>query len=163
MKYQNEDCVDTLIDFEDSPPTPTKSVTLYVACSRNEVTRAGGWGAIILDDDGQFQTFAGGEVDTTSYRLEVIGAVKALEALPQPALVRLVVEDYYLFNGMTNWIHKWKRTGFKKIKHQDVWGQAGRLIEKHTISSERIHAQEMDPLRNQCQQLARTQSAIFSN
>ena len=83
-KYEcEEEPIVTLIDFDDPQPLPipTKSVTLYVACSRNEDTRAGGWGVIILEDDGRLQTLAGGEIDTTASRMEVIGVVKALEAL----------------------------------------------------------------------------------
>ena len=161
MKRYQDNSVGTLIDIYDplpTPPEPTQTVMLYTGCSRDEVTKAGGWAAIIVAADGQVQTLAGSEIKTNSYRLEVVAALHALKALQEPTLVRLVVRDDYLFNGMTKWIHDWVSNGWREIKHQDVWKQVAEQLGKHTISPDRQYPAENDPYKRQAQALARSKA-----
>ena len=165
MKRIKEEYVGALIDVYDpmpTPPAPTNTVTLYVAYSRNEDTKAGGWATIVVGADGQARSLTGSELDTTACRLEVIATVKALRTLQEPTLVHLVTDSEYLFRGVTEWLPNWMLRNFKNIQHRDVWEQAGELIGKHTIAKQQVRAPDSDPLKRQCQQLARSQAGQIS-
>lgn len=163
MKRIKEEYVGSLFDLYDpipTPPAPTKAVTLYVACSRNDETKCGGWAAIVVDADGQARSLAGDDIETTTCRLGVLAAVTAMKTLQEPTLVQLVTNEDYLFNGLTNWIYGWVENGWGK--HQDVWQQAAELLGKHMISSKRIYPNEYDRHHVECRQMARSKSGQIS-
>jgi len=165
MKRYKEEYDGSLIDLNDpipAPPTPTTTATIYIACSRNEETKAIGWAAVIFGADRKVQSLSGGELEMTICRSDVVALIASLKLLQEPTLVRLVTNSDYLFNGITKWIHGWVENGWQKIQHPDVWKQVAELLVKHTISTERLHPSDSDPLAYRCQQAARSKSAVAS-
>ncbi|MEN8197315.1 MAG: ribonuclease HI [Pseudomonadota bacterium] len=114
-----------------------KSVEIYTdgACSGNP--GPGGWGAL-LTFDGKTKEITGGARSTTNNRMELMAAIKALEALKRPVAVRLHTDSTYLKNGITQWIHAWKAKGWKTankkpVKNVDLWQRLEAAIERHRI------------------------------
>lgn len=106
------------------------------ACSGNP--GPGGWGAV-LRFDGHEQELLGGAPDTTNNRMEMMAAIAALEALKRPCKVRLTTDSTYLQKGITEWIHKWKRNGWrtaarKPVKNVDLWQRLEQAIAPHDIA-----------------------------
>jgi ribonuclease HI len=106
------------------------------ACSGNP--GAGGWGAI-LDYNGSRRELHGGEIHTTNNRMELKGAIEALNALTRPCTVEMHVDSNYVKDGITKWIHGWKKNGWKTadkkpVKNVELWQQLDVAIQRHTIS-----------------------------
>lgn len=97
----------------------------------------GGWGAL-LRYDGTDKTIYGGEAHTTNNRMELMAAIKALEALTRQCTVNLYTDSQYLRQGMTSWMAQWKKKGWRNsknepVKNADLWQQLDSLAKKHTI------------------------------
>ena len=93
------------------------------ACSGNP--GAGGWGAVLRWRDTE-RELKGGESETTNNRMELMAAIKALESLDRPVKVDLYTDSTYVQKGITEWIHSWKRRGWKTasrtpVKNEDLW------------------------------------------
>jgi ribonuclease HI len=106
------------------------------ACSGNP--GPGGWGAI-LRWRGQEKELSGGEPETTNNRMELFAAIAGLEALKRPARVRIHTDSMYLKDGITKWIHAWKKKGWKTadkkpVKNVDLWQRLEAAIERHDVS-----------------------------
>ena len=88
----------------------------------------GGWAALLCYGQHE-RELAGGEPSTTNNRMELMAAIRALEALTRPCKVRLFADSNYVVKGMSEWIEGWKRKGWKKVKNRDLWErrQAGKL------------------------------------
>ena len=105
------------------------------ACSGNP--GPGGWGAI-LHWKGHEKELSGAEAETTNNRMELTAAIAALEALKRRSKVRLVTDSTYVRDGVTKWIHGWKRNGWKTaakkpVKNVDLWQRLDALTQKHDI------------------------------
>lgn len=85
------------------------------ACSGNP--GPGGWGALLRAMDGDTvikeKELKGGEAETTNNRMELLAAIHALESLARPSTITVVTDSAYVKNGVTGWIHGWKRNGWK--------------------------------------------------
>jgi ribonuclease HI len=105
------------------------------ACSGNP--GPGGWGAL-LRFRGVEKELSGGENPTTNNRMELTAAIEALKALKRPARVRLWTDSVYVRDGITKWIHGWKRSGWKTadkkpVKNVDLWQALLAAAESHDI------------------------------
>ena len=105
------------------------------ACSGNP--GPGGWGAL-LRYKGTEKELSGGEAQTTNNRMELMAAIAALEALKRPLPVRLTTDSTYLRDGITKWIHDWKRRGWKTaakkpVKNVDLWQRLDAAAAGHEI------------------------------
>jgi len=105
------------------------------ACSGNP--GPGGWGAV-LRYSGHEKELSGGEPQTTNNRMELIAAIAALEALRRPSKVRLHTDSTYLRDGITKWIHAWKRRGWKTadkkpVKNVDLWQRLEAALHRHQV------------------------------
>ena len=105
------------------------------ACKGNP--GVGGWGAL-LEFDGQEKEIFGGESLTTNNRMELTAVIRALEALKRTCRVRLHTDSKYVQQGITEWIHNWKRRGWrtadkKPVKNEDLWRQLDQLAQQHEI------------------------------
>ncbi len=95
------------------------------ACSGNP--GPGGWAAVIVTPDGRLRELAGGERPTTNNRMEMTGALAALQHVAQrPEPVRLYTDSTYVISGVTKWVHGWKRRGWltadgKPVLNRDLW------------------------------------------
>jgi ribonuclease HI len=106
------------------------------ACSGNP--GPGGWGAI-LDYNGTRKELSGGEALTTNNRMELLGAINALEALKRACKVEMHVDSAYVKDGITKWIHGWKQRGWKTadkkpVKNVDLWQRLDEALKPHRIS-----------------------------
>lgn len=105
------------------------------ACSGNP--GPGGWGAI-LRKGGVEMELSGAETLTTNNRMEMMAAIVALEALKRPARVRIHTDSTYLKDGITRWIHGWKKNGWrtsdrKPVKNIDLWQRLETALAPHTV------------------------------
>jgi len=102
----------------------------------------GGWGAILRGQgryEGRVKRVYGGEYETTNNRMELLAAIKALQALKRATRVALYTDSRYVQQGITEWIDNWRKRGWKTankkpIKNQDLWQELDGLNSKHTIS-----------------------------
>ena len=105
------------------------------ACSGNP--GPGGWGAILRKGDTEKELF-GGEVLTTNNRMEMMAVIEALRALKGPVQARVHTDSQYVQKGISEWIHGWKRRGWKTaakepVKNEDLWRELDRLAAQHKI------------------------------
>ena len=98
----------------------------------------GGWAAL-LRTGAQERTVSGGEVLTTNNRMELIAAIRALEALTKPCRVELHTDSQYVRDGITKWIHGWQRNGWrtadrKPVKNADLWQELLEAARRHRVA-----------------------------
>jgi len=106
------------------------------SCSGNP--GPGGWGALMRYGDHE-KELSGGAADTTNNRMELMAAIAALESLKRSCDVRLTTDSVYVKDGITKWIHGWKRNGWrtaakKPVKNADLWQRLDQAIADHTVS-----------------------------
>ncbi len=113
------------------------SVKIYTdgACKGNP--GAGGWGAWLVLGDKEKELF-GGEAHTTNNRMELLAVIRALEALKRRCNVQLHTDSKYVQQGITTWIHGWKKNGWrtsdkKPVKNDDLWKQLDTLAQQHVV------------------------------
>ncbi|HHT9950315.1 TPA: ribonuclease HI [Legionella pneumophila] len=97
----------------------------------------GGWG-VLLRYNGREKTLHGGEAQTTNNRMELMAAIKGLEALKRPCEVDLYTDSQYLQQGMKEWIKIWKRNGWRNskkelVKNAELWKSLDNLASIHNI------------------------------
>ena len=105
------------------------------ACKGNP--GVGGWGAL-LRYDGRTREIYGGERLTTNNRMELMGVIRALEALKRPSRLRVHTDSQYVQLGISRWIHDWKKRGWrtaskKPVKNEDLWRRLDELASGHHI------------------------------
>ncbi len=98
----------------------------------------GGWGALLRYGDHE-KELSGGAPHSTNNRMELMAAIVALESLKRPCEVRLTTDSVYLKDGITKWIHGWKRNGWrtaakKPVKNADLWQRLDQAIAEHAVS-----------------------------
>ena len=97
----------------------------------------GGWGAI-LRSNGKERELSGGETLTTNNRMELMAAIEALNALNRPCHVQLWTDSNYVRDGITKWIHGWRRNGWrtadkKPVKNAELWQALVEAAEPHRV------------------------------
>ena len=97
----------------------------------------GGWGAL-LRFGALEKELCGGEAHTTNNRMEMMAAIQALEALKRPMPIRVVTDSQYLRQGVTQWMARWKRNGWRTankqpVKNQDLWERLDRALADHQV------------------------------
>ncbi len=105
------------------------------ACSGNP--GPGGWGALLKYGNTK-KKLQGFSPQTTNNRMEMLAAIRALEALKRPCKVILTTDSIYLKNGITNWIRNWKKRNWKNakgkpVKNMDLWKRLDKLASIHNI------------------------------
>ena len=133
------------------------------ACSGNP--GPGGWGAI-LGCNGTRKELSGGEAETTNNRMELMGAIAALESLKRPCKVEMHVDSAYVKDGITKWIHGWKRNGWKtadkkSVKNMELWQRLDRAILTHDISWHWVKGHAGHDENERADELARAGMAPF--
>ena len=111
------------------------------ACSGNP--GPGGWGVLLRAMDGDTivkeRELQGGEADTTNNRMELMAAISALETLTRPSALTITTDSAYVKNGVTGWIHGWKRNGWKTadrkpVKNVDLWQRLDEAQARHRVT-----------------------------
>ena len=114
-----------------------KHVIIVVDGSAKKNPGPGGW-ACILKYGQHMKELSGSEQQTTNNRMEIMAAIKGLEALKEPCSVLVITDSEYLQKGITSWIEKWKRKGWKTstksdVLNKDLWIILDKLCEKHRV------------------------------
>ncbi len=118
----------------------------------------GGWGAI-LASNGHEKELYGAERDTTNNRMELMAAIRAIEALKRPCDVTLTTDSEYLKKGVTQWLAQWKRRGWKTadkkpVKNIDLWQRLEQAIDSHQLHWKWIRGHSGHPENERADQLA---------
>jgi len=119
----------------------------------------GGYGAI-LSYGGKRKELAEGFTLTTNNRMELLAAIKALEALTQPCRVSLTTDSTYVKNGINQWIHNWRKNNWRTaskqpVKNVDLWQALDKAIARHTIEWFWVKGHSGQPENERCDELAR--------
>ena len=127
------------------------------ACSGNP--GPGGWGAILRIGETE-KELKGGDGETTNNRMELMAAIMALEALKRPCTVTLHTDSTYVKNGITDWIAKWKRNGWrtaakKPVKNAELWKRLEEALGPHKVTWKWVKGHAGHPENERADQLAR--------
>lgn len=143
----------------------TARVTLFTdgACSGNP--GPGGWGAILIYGEAK-KMLKGGEALTTNNRMELTAAIMGLESLTRACAVDLHTDSQYVKDGISSWIHGWKRNGWrtadkKPVKNEDLWKRLDEAIQRHDVTWHWVKGHAGHPLNEEADQLARDGLAPF--
>ena len=138
---------------------PPAEVDIYTdgACSGNP--GPGGWGAILRYGTVE-KELSGGANPTTNNRMEMLAAIMGLEALKRPCRVRIHTDSQYMRDGITRYIHAWKRNGWKTadkkpVKNVDLWQRLEAAIETHQVQWRWIKGHAGHPENERADALAR--------
>ncbi len=135
------------------------------ACSGNP--GPGGWGAVMISGAHR-RELQGGEKLTTNNRMELLGAISALEALKRRSVVELWTDSAYVKNGITGWIHGWKKNGWrtadkKPVKNAELWQRLDALRAKHDVNWHWLKGHAGHPENERADELARAGMAPFKS
>ncbi len=127
------------------------------ACSGNP--GPGGWGAL-LRFRGTEKELSGGETPTTNNRMELMAAIEGLKALKRPTQVRVWTDSVYVRDGITKWIHGWKRSGWKTadkkpVKNVDLWQALLEAAKPHDVEWRWVKGHAGHPENERADALAR--------
>jgi ribonuclease HI len=133
------------------------------ACSGNP--GPGGWGAIIRDGS-NVREMKGGEAATTNNRMELLAAISALESLPDATPAELHTDSQYLRDGITKWMHNWKRNGWRTrdkspVKNVDLWKRLEAAAQRHHVSWHWVRGHIGHDENERADELARAGMAPF--
>ncbi|MGR3271975.1 ribonuclease HI [Thalassococcus profundi] len=138
------------------------------ACSGNP--GPGGWGVLMRAMDGdrvvKERELCGGEAGTTNNRMELLAAIHALETLSRPTRITIVTDSAYVKNGVTGWIHGWKRNGWKTaskkpVKNVELWQRLDEAQRTHDVTWQWVKGHAGHPENERADELARTGMAPF--
>ena len=148
---------------QSAPRSDTVIVYTDGACSGNP--GPGGWGAILMYGDKR-KELHGGESPTTNNRMELMAAIAALEALKRPCTVELHTDSVYLRDGISKWIHGWKRNGWKTadkkpVKNAELWQRLDLARASHNVEWRWVKGHAGHPENERADELAREGMAPF--
>ena len=135
-----------------------ESVELFTdgACKGNPGD--GGWG-VLMRYNGNEKTLFGGEPGTTNNRMELKAVIEGLNALKRPCAVEVTTDSQYVRNGITQWIHNWKRNGWKTaarkpVKNSDLWRELDDAVSRHTVTWHWVKGHSGHPENERADELA---------
>jgi ribonuclease HI len=129
----------------------------------------GGWAAL-LRSQGVEKMFSGAEPETTNNQMELMAAIQGLEALKRTSSVTLTTDSQYVRQGITQWIHGWKRNGWKTsqkqpVKNKELWQRLDAAVENHDVQwhwvkghSGHVENERVDQAANEAIDLMQAQS-----
>ncbi|NRB34061.1 MAG: ribonuclease HI [Rhodobacteraceae bacterium] len=140
------------------------------ACSGNP--GPGGWGVLLRAMEGDAvvkeRALSGGEPATTNNRMELLAAIHALESLSRASRITVVTDSAYVKNGVTGWIHGWKRNGWKTaskkpVKNAELWQRLDAAQARHDVTWEWVKGHAGHPENERADELAREGMAPFKS
>ncbi|MFC7048568.1 ribonuclease HI [Emcibacter nanhaiensis] len=142
-----------------------KEVIAYTdgACSGNP--GPGGWG-VLLQSGKHEKELCGGQAETTNNQMELMAAIQALNAIKYSCHVTIYTDSTYVKDGITKWIHNWKRNGWrtankKPVKNAELWQQLEAAIESHNVSWHWVKGHAGHPGNEKADELARRGMADY--
>lgn len=138
------------------------------ACSGNP--GPGGWGVLLRAMDGSAvvkeRCLSGGEALTTNNRMELMAAISALETLARPTVITITTDSAYVKNGVTEWIHSWKRNGWRTagrdpVKNAELWQRLDAAQARHKVTWKWIKGHAGHAENERADELARAGMAPY--
>ena len=138
------------------------------ACSGNP--GPGGWGCLLIARDGETvvreRELKGGAAQTTNNQMELLAAISALESLSRRSAITIVTDSAYVKDGITSWIHGWKKRGWKTaakkpVKNEDLWKRLDAACADHDVRWEWVKGHAGHPENERADELARAGMAPF--
>jgi ribonuclease HI len=134
-------------------------IKIYTDGSCLENPGNGGWAAIIIDDEKKTQ-IKGSKKNTTNNQMELLAPIEALKKIPKGSEVQIFTDSKYVKSGITEWIHNWKKNGWKTadkqpVKNKELWEELDLLNNELEISWNWVKAHSTDKLNNEVDLIAR--------
>ena len=134
-------------------------IKIYTDGSCLENPGNGGWAAIIIDD-GKKTQIKGSKKNTTNNQMELLAPIEALKKIPKGSEVQIFTDSKYVMSGITEWIHNWKKNGWKTadkqpVKNKELWEKLDLLNNEFEISWNWVKAHSTDQLNNEVDLIAR--------
>ncbi|MFL2852501.1 MAG: ribonuclease HI [Candidatus Pelagibacter sp.] len=133
--------------------------TIYTdgACSGNP--GPGGWGAVIFDEKRKQQNISGKARETTNNRMELLAPIMALKKIKSKSKVIIFTDSIYVKNGITDWIKKWEKNGWKNsnkkpVKNTDLWKKLNELCQKNQVIWKWVKGHSNNKYNNLADELA---------
>ena len=131
------------------------------ACSGNP--GPGGWGAVIFDELKKQHNISGKDKDTTNNRMELMAPIMALKKIKSESDVVIFTDSTYVKNGITEWVKKWEKNGWKSsnkkpVKNKDLWIKLDNSCQKHKVHWKWVKAHAGNKFNNLVDQLAVSQT-----
>ena len=119
----------------------------------------GGWAAIIIKDEKKTR-IKGSKKNTTNNQMELLAPIQALKKIPKGSQVQIFTDSKYVKSGITDWIHNWKKNGWKTadkqpVKNKELWEELDLLANQFEISWNWVKAHSTDELNNEVDLIAR--------
>ena len=127
------------------------------ACSGNP--GPGGWGAVIFDEREKQNNISGKVKDTTNNRMELMAPIMALKKIKSKSDIVIFTDSIYVKNGITEWIKKWEKNGWKSsnkkaVKNKDLWIKLNDLCQKNKVLWKRVKGHSNNKYNNLADELA---------
>jgi ribonuclease HI len=134
-------------------------IKIYTDGSCLENPGNGGWAAIIIDD-GKKTPIKGSKKNTTNNQMELLAPIEALKKIPKGSKVQIFTDSKYVKSGITEWIHNWKKNGWKTadkqpVKNKELWEELDLLNNEFEISWNWVKAHSSDQLNNEVDLIAK--------
>ena len=134
-------------------------IKIYTDGSCLENPGNGGWAAIIIDD-GKKTQIKGSKKNTTNNQMELLAPIEALKKIPKGSKVQIFTDSKYVKSGITEWIHNWKKNGWKTadrqpVKNKELWEKLDLLANEFEISWNWVKAHSTDKLNNEVDLIAK--------
>ena len=135
-------------------------IKIYTDGSCLENPGNGGWAAIIINN-GRKTKIKGSKKNTTNNQMELLAPIEALKKIPKGSKVQIFTDSKYVKSGITEWIHNWKKNGWKtankqEVKNKDLWVELDILANKFEIGWNWVKAHSTDKFNNEVDLLARS-------
>ena len=134
-------------------------IKIYTDGSCLENPGNGGWAAIIIDE-GKKTQIKGSKKNTTNNQMELLAPIEALKKIPKGSKVQIFTDSKYVKSGITEWIHNWKKNGWKTadkqpVKNKELWEELDLLANQFEIVWNWVKAHSTDELNNDVDLIAR--------
>jgi ribonuclease HI len=134
-------------------------IKIYTDGSCLENPGNGGWAAIIIDDTKKTE-IKGSKKNTTNNQMELVAPIEALKKIPKGNKVQIFTDSKYVKTGITEWIHNWKKNGWKTakkepVKNKELWEELDFLTNEFEISWNWVKAHSTDELNNEVDLIAK--------
>ena len=140
-------------------------ITMYTDGASRGNPGPGGYGVVLLYKQHRKELSEGFRL-TTNNRMELLAAINALEALDRASQITVVTDSTYVKNGVTGWIHGWKKNGWKTsakkpVKNDDLWKRLDDAQARHDVTWEWVKGHAGHPENERADELARAGMAPF--
>lgn len=136
-----------------------KTIHIYTDGSCLGNPGPGGYGAVLIYKQHR-KELSDGFAHTTNNRMELLAPIEALNSLNEPCNVELTTDSQYVKNGINQWIHNWRKNGWrtadkKPVKNADLWQRLDEAVKKHKINWHWVKGHSGHPENERCDDLAR--------